>query len=123
MPLTVIFRPRAQAPLAKGKRPVAAPDPQWLLSAKKCRARAHRYWYQQCADEVARPSLCTLLMPSGVGIFGRVTMTWLQTTLWVGSVWLAFLVGFVLGAAWNGLFRRDPAGERHALKRGASVDA
>jgi hypothetical protein len=41
-------------------------------------------------------------------------MTWLQITLWVGAVWFAFLIGFVLGAAWNGIFREQRAAEKRA---------
>ena len=31
-------------------------------------------------------------------------MAWLY---WLVAVWLAFLAGFILGAAWSGLFRRE----------------
>jgi hypothetical protein len=33
-------------------------------------------------------------------------MSWLQISLWAGSVWLALLVGFGAGAAWYGMARR-----------------
>jgi hypothetical protein len=35
-------------------------------------------------------------------------MSWGVVSVWIGSVWLAFLVGFVAGAAWKGMFRALP---------------
>ena len=33
-------------------------------------------------------------------------MSWGVVGVWIGSVWFAFLVGFVAGAVWKGMFQR-----------------
>lgn len=38
-------------------------------------------------------------------------MSWGVIGLWIGSVWLAFLFGFVAGAVWKGMFQAAPAEE------------
>jgi hypothetical protein len=42
-------------------------------------------------------------------------MGWLS---WIGAVWLAFLVGFVLGAGWSGLLNREKRFELTLRDRG-----
>jgi len=39
-------------------------------------------------------------------------MTWLQIGLWLGAVWLAFLVGLVFGVAWSSLLKSERRFER-----------
>src|SRR5262245_1442951 len=84
--------------------------PCWASLPRSRRRDAHACPLTLCGDDSSSAPWKPVDFPRVWALAWRcrlavgVLMTWLP---WLGAVWLSFLVGFVLGAAWSGLLKRE----------------